>query len=67
MTNYANGPEIPMGLGMALAQDNGAMDYFASLSHEEQQRIIDHTHQINSRQEMQQYVNSLFDGGTVAK
>ena len=28
MTNYVNGPEIPMGLGMALAENLNAMEYF---------------------------------------
>jgi len=59
MTNYANGPEIPMGLGMALAQNNEALNYFASLSPDEQRNIMSHTHDINSKQEMQQYVSSL--------
>ena len=49
MQNYANGPEIPMGFGMALAENMPAMEYFASLSHEQQQAVIAHTHQIRSK------------------
>ncbi|MBC8584754.1 hypothetical protein [Youxingia wuxianensis] len=56
MKNYANGPEIPMGLGMALAENLPAMEYFSSLSPRQQQEIIHKTHQISSKEEMQQFV-----------
>ena len=59
MKNYANGSDIPTGLGMALAQNLDAMNYFSSLPKEKQMQIIDHTHQIKSTQEMQSYVQSL--------
>lgn len=61
MQNYANGPEIPMGFGMALAENMPAMEYFSSLSHEKQQAVIAHTHQIRSKREMQAYVRSLVE------
>ena len=60
MPNYANGPDMPIGLGMALAQNMPAMERFALLPKEEQQRIIAATHGIGSREEMQAYVGSLF-------
>ncbi len=53
--------ELPLGLGMALAQNPKAMIYFASLPESGQKAIIEHTHQINSRREMHQYVASLAD------
>ena len=56
MKNYANGPEIPMGLGMALAENLPAMEYFSSLSPRQQQEIIRKTHQISSKEEMRQFV-----------
>jgi len=59
MTNAAYGDGIPMGLGMALMQNMPAFDYFAGLSMNERQAIIDHTHSIRSKQEMRAYVNSL--------
>ena len=55
--------DVPMGLGMALAENLDALNYFASLSHEKQQRIIDHTHQIRSKQEMHSFVSHLKDSG----
>jgi len=51
--------DIPMGLGMALMQNKPAMEYFSSLSDEAKQRIIEHTHSIGSKEEMQSYVDSL--------
>ena len=56
---YPQFNEIPMGLGMALMQNNPAMDYFSSLSDPAKQQIIDHTHSIRSKEEMQSYVDSL--------
>ncbi|MBC8547729.1 hypothetical protein H8711_12455 [Clostridiaceae bacterium NSJ-31] len=59
MKNYANGPEIPMGLGMALAQNAPAMNHFSALPDDQKQRIIEHTHQIQSKEQMQQFVQKL--------
>lgn len=59
MKNYANGVDMPMGLGMALAKNINAMNYYSGLPRERQQEIIDHTHSINSKKEMQAYVDSL--------
>lgn len=56
--NLTNG-EVPMGLGMALAQNTEAMAYFAGLSKEQQQAIIDGTHSIHSKEEMRAYVERL--------
>lgn len=52
-------PEIPMGLSMALSQNLKALQHFASLSPSEQQHVINHTHTIRSKAEMQAYVDSL--------
>ena len=60
--NLANGPEMPMGLGMALAKNLEAMNRFASLPYEKQQAIIEHTHQIGSKKEMEQFVGSIAKG-----
>ncbi len=59
MQNFANCSDIPMGLGMALAQNLPAMNRFASLSKAQQQAIIAHTHSISSKEETQAYVQSL--------
>lgn len=59
MKNYTNGSDIPMGLGMALAKNINAMNYYSGLSPEKQQEIIENTHSINSKKEMQSYVDGL--------
>ena len=58
--NLTNGPDIPMGLGMALAQNTDAMAYFSNLSPEKQREIISATHGISSKEEMRSFVDSLF-------
>ncbi len=50
-----------MGFGMALVQDYNSMQYFASLSLDAQRAIIGHTRSINSKDEMQSFVQSLTD------
>lgn len=59
MKNYANGPEIPLGLGMALAQNRAAMNRFAALPAAEQQAFIERTRGVRSKEEMQSFVQSL--------
>ena len=51
--------ELPMGFGMALAQNEAAMKQFESLSEAQKQAVIQRTHSINSKQEMRQLVASL--------
>ena len=51
--------DLPMGLGMALANDVTAMQNFANLSPDEQREIIDQTHHIHSKSEMSAFVRSL--------
>ncbi len=51
--------DLPIGFGMALAMNPQAMERFSALSEQEQQKIIEHTHQIDSKQEMHDYVQSI--------
>ncbi len=51
--------DMPIGLGMALAQNPKAMKTFAMMSDAEQQKIIDGTHALHSKQEMHEYVNKM--------
>ena len=53
--------ELPLGLGMALAQHPEAMARFAALSEAEQQAIIDGAHAVRSKQEMRSYVEKLME------
>ena len=51
--------DLPMGFGMALAQNVRAMEVFSSLSPDAQRRVVDGTHAIRSKQEMAAYVENL--------
>ncbi|MCL2109734.1 MAG: hypothetical protein FWH20_10365 [Oscillospiraceae bacterium] len=50
---------IPLGLGMALAQNSDALSRFAGLPVNERQRIIEKTHSIGSKKEMKSFVDNL--------
>lgn len=54
---------LPLGLGMALAQNGAAMKAFESLSEAEKEAIVQQTRQFNSKREMQSFVASLADEG----
>lgn len=51
--------ELPLGFGMALAQNEAAMKRLESLSEAEKQSVLAKTHNVNSKQQMQQLVDSL--------
>lgn len=53
--------ELPLGLGMALAQNEPAMQCFESMSETEKAAFVAKTHAVNSKREMQRLVNSLTD------
>ncbi len=54
-------PGMPMGLSMALAQNIRAMQHFSGLPRDQQRRIIDHTRNIQSKEEMRAYVNGWLE------
>ncbi len=51
--------EMPIGLTMALALNPEAMEKFATLTEAEKQKIVNGTHNIKSKEEMQRYVENL--------
>ncbi|MBP1737532.1 MAG: hypothetical protein H6Q60_1413 [Oscillospiraceae bacterium] len=51
--------DLPMGFGMALLQNQDAAAYFDALSEAERRRLLDKTHSIQSKQEMQAFVDDL--------
>lgn len=51
--------ELPLGLSMALARNPAALNYFNELSPQEQKNVIDGTHRLQSKEEMQRYVDAL--------
>lgn len=57
--DFSNLDEMPLGFGMALAQDLDAMKQFSKLPVSKQKEIISKTRDVNSRREMQAYVQQL--------
>lgn len=51
--------ELPLGFGMALAQNEAAMKRFEALSESEKQAVLQQTHSVNSKQDMQRLVAGL--------
>jgi hypothetical protein len=58
MEKQEKGAQIPIGLGLALEQKE-AMDYFCSLSVEEQNRIINQIHGMHTTQEIVDLVEEI--------
>lgn len=51
--------EIPLGFGMALAQNPDAMKVFSNLPESKQSEILNKAHTVKSKNEMQSLVNNL--------
>lgn len=47
---------------MSLAQHSDILSRFASLPKQEQERIVDGARQVKSREEMNSYVENMFQG-----
>ena len=52
--NMIDNHELPIGFTMELAQHSDILNRFAALSHEEQERYIDGSREVESRQEMKE-------------
>ncbi len=55
---------LPLGFGMALAQNETAMKRFESMTESQKQAVLVQAQHIGSRQEMQQLVSRLASGGS---
>lgn len=51
--------ELPLGFSMTLAKNADALQSFSQMSESQKQAVIDGTHNIKSKVEMQEYVNNL--------
>lgn len=58
-----NGNELPLGLGMALAQNKAAMERFAALPEEKKTRIVEMAREVNSKEEMRALVTDFIEKG----
>lgn len=52
--------ELPIGFTMELAQHSDILARFAGLSEKERDRIVDGARNVDSRDEMRNYVESMF-------
>lgn len=55
-----NNQELPIGFTMALAERSDILKRFAALSKEEQNKLAAGARNVNSREDMQYYVESMF-------
>ncbi len=53
--------DLPLGFGMALAQNEPAMKRFESFSEEKKKAIVERTHNIKSKTEMRALIDSIAD------
>lgn len=54
--------QLPIGFGLSLAMNQGAMDRFANMTEAEKERTIARSRKVKSKREMDQIVNSLAEG-----
>ena len=54
-----NFQEVPIGFGMALAQNEEAVNAYAMMTKEQKNAILAKAHNVRSEQEMRQLVNSI--------
>ena len=54
--------ELPLGFGMALTQNEQAMQVFEAMTDAQKRAVIEKTHTVSSRREMQQLVSGLVSG-----
>lgn len=57
--NMFSSNEVPMGIGMALAENMPAMYAFTALDDDAREAFIHNAQNVQSRDEMRAYVNSL--------
>lgn len=58
--NLTNG-EIPLGLGMAFAQNTAAMERFSAMSKAQKEEVIRMAQNVGSKAEMADFVQKLAD------
>ena len=59
--------ELPLGFGMALAQNKAAMHAFETMTPEQKQAVIQKTHTVMSKAEMRHLVDGLTQGAQESK
>lgn len=59
--SFDDRPEVPLGLGYALAMNSDALKVFSDLSAERQRQIIEDSRSVVSKVEMRRFVENLND------
>lgn len=59
--------DIPIGFTFALAENPEALNYFISLSEEQKQRVLEQTHKIHSKSEMQAFAGNFAKNNSSSK
>lgn len=54
-----NFKDLPVGFGLALAQNLNALDKFSSMTNEKQKEIVEGAKQVSSKKEMRSYVDNI--------
>lgn len=62
--NLLNDDEIPIGLGMALAENVYAMERFGNMGDAERAEFVNRSKNVNSKQEMRNLVSTLDNRGS---
>ena len=57
--NFVDGQDVPLGFGMALAQNPDAMDVFSGLTEDQRKKVLSKSRRVRSKEEMRSYVDSL--------
>ena len=60
--NHMNFYKVPIGFGMALAQNEAAMIRYAQLSDSQKKNILSQAHSVRSEEQMYSLVASLANG-----
>lgn len=58
--------ELPLGFGMALAQNEPAMKRFEAMTEAQKRAVIERAHSVRSKSEMRQLVAGLCENGMQA-
>jgi len=59
---FTETPNVPIGLGIALCKNPEAMKKYAFLSKEQKLNVISRSHGVESRDEMDAFVEALAEG-----
>lgn len=59
--NIGEGGELPIGFGLSLAANEKSMNAFAKMSDAEKEKVVEKSRHMQTRADMEQFVNSLGD------